>query len=215
MTPTSFLLRRSANREVVGALPTPVRRRRPLLVVAALLLGALVWLVVSTGLDRASERVQVWGLAAPVVRGQVVDGVHLAPVEIAAPETAGLLVVTDARLGELLGGVWAADLPAGTLVSHGLILERLEVAADEALVGLALSPGRWPSPALRAGDVVMVVRTGDQPGVLVERATVDGIAVLGDAVSATRLVTVAVPRGSVSEIAAAAAAGNVTLVVVS
>jgi hypothetical protein len=192
-----------------------VRRRRPLLIAAALVLGALVWLVVSTGLDRASERVQVWSLATPVVRGQVVDRVHLAPVEIAAPETTGVLVVTNARLGELLGGVWAADLPAGTLVSHGLILERLEVAADEALVGLALSPGRWPSPALRAGDVVMVVRTGDQPGVLVERATVDGIAVLGDAVSATRLVTVTVPRGSVSEVAAAAAAGNVTLVVVS
>src|SRR5690606_20745282 len=59
-----------------------------------------------------------------------------------------------------------ADFAVGTLISPGLIVERLEVAGDQALVGLALPPGGWPSASLRAGDTVMVVQTGDTSGVL-------------------------------------------------
>lgn len=211
---TPAVLQRLARRERVG-LPTPVRRRRPLLLVVAAVLGIVVWVVVSTGMDRVSARAQVWSLAVDVSRGEQVVQAHLVPAEVAVGGSANTFTTADVRVGELMGGVWAADLPAGTLLSRGLILERLEVATNEALVGLALSPGEWPSPSLRAGDVVMVVRTGDQPGVLVERATVDSVTVLGDAVSATRLVTVAVPRGQVAEVAAAAAGNNVRLVVVS
>ena len=195
-------------------MPQPVRRRRPLLVAAAVLLGVLVWLVVATGLERASARVQVWSVAAEVTRGQVVEQVHLVPTEVAVTDPSSVLAVTDVRVTELVGGLWAADLPAGTLISPGLIVERLEVAGDQALVGLALPPGGWPSASLRAGDVVMVVATGDTARVLVDRATVDSVTVLGDAVSGTRLVTIAVPHGVAAEVTAAAAAGEVALAVV-
>jgi hypothetical protein len=110
--------------------------------------------------------------------------------------------------------LWAADLSPGALISPGLIVERLEVGAGEALVGLALPPGGWPSASLRAGDTVMVVGTGDASGVLVDRANVDSITPLGDAVSGTRLVTVAVAEAAAAEVAAAAASGEVVLVVV-
>ncbi|MBS3940454.1 MAG: hypothetical protein KG028_05795 [Actinobacteria bacterium] len=139
---------------------------------------------------------------------------HLVPTEVAIANPEGVLAVTDVRVAELVGGLWAADLPAGTLLSPGLVVERLEVAGDQALVGLALPPGGWPSASLRAGDTVMVVATGDASGVLVDRATVDSVALLGDAVSGTRLVTVAVPHGVAAEVTAAAAAGEVALAVV-
>ena len=197
-----------------GSLPAPVRRRRPVLMAAAVLLGALVWLVVTAGLERASERVQVWSVATEVSRGQAVEQAHLTATEIAVPDTSSLLPVTDARVGELAGGVWAADLPAGTLLSPGLVLERLDVSAGEALVGVALQPGGWPSPSLRAGDTVMVVRTSDPSGVMVERATVDGVTLLGDAVSATRLITLTIPQADATDVATAAASGDVVLVVV-
>ena len=195
-------------------MPRPVRRRRPLLVAAAVLLGVVVWLVVATGLERASERVQVWSVASEVSRGEVVEQAQLAPTEVAVTDASGVLAVSDARVAELVGGLWAADLPAGTLVSSGLIVARLEVGAGQALVGLALGPGGWPSASLRAGDTVMVVRTGNTSGILVDRATVDSVTPLGDAVSGTRLVTVVVPQGAAAEVAAAAAAGDVALVVV-
>lgn len=215
MTSAPTLHRRIARRESAESLPRPVRRRRPLLVAAAVLLGVVVWLVVATGLERTSERVQVWSVAAEVSRGEVVEQAHLAPTEVAVADPSSVIAVADARVAELVGGLWAADLPAGTLISPGLLVERLEVDAEQALVGLALPPGGWPSASLRAGDTVMVVSTGDQSGVLVDRATVDSVTQLGDAVSGTRLVTIAIPRGSAAEVTAAAAAGEVALAVVS
>lgn len=214
MTSAPTLRRRTTGRETPESMPKPVRRRRPLLVAAAVLLGVLVWLVVATGLERASARVQVWSLASEVSRGQVVDQMHLVPTEVAIANPASVLAVTDVRATELIGGLWAADLPAGTLISPGLIVERLEVAGDQALVGLALPPGGWPSASLRAGDTVMVIRTDDASGVLVDRATVDSVTLLGDAVSGTRLVTVTVPHGVAAEVTAAASAGEVALAVV-
>ena len=214
MTSAPTLRRRTNGRETPEAMPQPVRRRRPLLVAAAVVLGVLVWLVVATGLERASARVQVWSVAAEVSRGQVVEQGDLAPTEVAVADPASVLAVTDTRVAELVGRLWAADLPAGTLISSGLIVERLEVADDQALVGLALPPGGWPSASLRAADTVMVVRTGDASGVLVDRATVDSVTMLGDAVSGTRLVTLTIPRASTAEVMAAAAAGEVVLAVV-
>jgi hypothetical protein len=195
-------------------MPRPVRRRRPLLVAVAVLLGLVVWLVIATGLERASERVQVWSVAAEVSRGEAVEQAHLVPSEVAVSDRSAVLEVTDVRVAELAGGLWAADLSAGALISPGLIVERLEVGAGEALVGLALPPGGWPSASLRSGDTVMVVGTGDASGVLVDRATVDSITLLGDAVSGTRLVTVAVAEDAAAEVAAAAASGEVALAVV-
>lgn len=198
-----------------GTLPTPVRRRRPLLALAAVLLALLVWLVVSSGLERASARTQVWALGADVVRGETVDAGQLVPTEVATSATAGLVEVSSSRSSELAGGVWAADLPAGTLLSAALVLDTLPIDDGEALVGLALPPGGWPTPSLRAGDAVTVIRTSDgQSGVLVDRATVDAVTLLGDAASATRLVTVAVPAGAAAEVTSAAAAGEVSLAVV-
>jgi hypothetical protein len=51
------------------------------------------------------------------------------------------------------------------------------VAAGDGLVGLALDPGEYPSPALHAGDTVRVVATPVEAGsapvvVLVEQAAV-------------------------------------------
>lgn len=66
MTSAPALRRRSVDHESAGSMPRPVRRRRPLLVAAAVLLGLVVWLVVATGLERASERVQVWSVASEV-----------------------------------------------------------------------------------------------------------------------------------------------------
>lgn len=176
-------------------------------------MGVLVWLVVATGLERASNRVQVWSLATEVSRGEAVEQVQLAPTEIAVSDRSAVLEVTDVRVTDLVGRLWAADLSAGALLSPGLIVERLEVASGETLIGLALPPGGWPSPALRAGDTVMIVGTGDASPVLVDRATVDSVTSLGDAVAGTRLVTVAVPEGAAAEVATAAAAGEVALVV--
>ena len=210
---TSFS--RNTQHPAAGTLPSPVRRRRPLLAAAAVLLGLLVWLVVASGLERASERIQIWSLAADVERGETVQPGQLVPTEVAVSTAAGLLEVLDVRPPDLGGGLWAADLPAGTLLSSALVLDTLPVAADQALVGLALPPGGWPTPSLRAGDAVSVLRTaGEQPGVVVDRAIVEVVTMLGDAATANRLVTVTVPSGSAAEVTKAAAAGEVALVVV-
>lgn len=203
----------------VNGLAAPARRRRPVLVLVGLFLAALAAVLVAAALNAASARTMVWSTSTPVARGQPVQASDLVAVEV-AEDTAGSLVAATFPSRERLDGqVWAADLPAGHLVSPALTVQRLAVADGQALVGLRLDPGGFPSAGLRPGDSVSVVAAGEQQGaaaqVLVERGVVESVAVLSDQGPASpRLVTVSVPEGQAGPVAAAGTSGRVSLVVV-
>lgn len=203
----------------VPGLPKPARRRRPLLVVVGLVVAALAAALVAALLGAATATTLVWATGAEVLRGHPVQPDDLVAVEVGESTADSLLAASVESRARLVGRVWAADLPAGQLLSDALISERLPVGDGQALVGLRLGPGAFPAAGLRPGDVVMVIATsaqqGEPPRVLVEGAVIESVAELGDqSVASDRLVTLSVPADVAAAVANAASAGRASLAVV-
>ena len=129
------------------------RRRVPHLVVGLLLVVSCVAGVVVLS-QQLSERHPVLVLARPVTAGQVLSAADVAQVMVAAD--AGVAMVGAERLGEMLGRPAALDLRPGMLLGEELLGLAEAPAAGEAVVALAVEPGRYP-PHLQAGSSVLVV----------------------------------------------------------
>ena len=219
-TPTAQAHRsRRASTAQLDGLPKPARRRRPLLVVVGLVLAASAAALVAALLSAASATTLVWATAGDVSRGHPVEAEQLVAIELSASASDRLVAATTESRDELIGQVWAVDLPAGELLSPALVSERLAVSAGQALVGLSLDPGDFPVAGLRPGDVVIVVEAalqpGDEPRVLVDSATVESVAVLGEqGVASARLVTLSVPAETAAAVANAGSADRASIAVV-
>jgi hypothetical protein len=121
---------------------------------------------------------------------------------------------------ELVGSTAVADLEAGTILTGAHFVSTGLLEAGEGVVGLALAPGEYPTPLLSPGDVVDVVITAggvsgpDAAGSerVVAAAEVFDVAELGT--QGGRFISLRMPAGSAVEVAGAAAAGRVRLVLV-
>lgn len=221
MTSPSTKVHTSRARDIEGiqGLPKPARRRRPLLVMVGLVVATLAVALVAALLSAATATTLVWSTAADVFRGDPVQPDDLVAVEVNESTSDSLLAASVESRDRLVGRVWAADLPAGQLLSEALTSERLPVGDGQALVGLRLGPGAFPAAGLRPGDVVMVIATsaqqGEQPWILVERAVIESVAELSDqGVASDRLVTLSVPAEAAAAVANAGSAGRASLAVV-
>ncbi len=204
--------------EPVTGLPRPARRRRPLLVVAGLVLAALSAALVAALLNAATATALVWATAVDVSRGRLVESTELVAVEVGSTAAEHLIPATVESRDGLIGQVWAVDLPPGELLSPSLVTDRLLVADGQALVGLRLEPGGFPVAGLRPGDVVMVMQSAlqeEEPRVLVVSAVVESVALLADqGVASARLVTLSVPVEAAAAVANAGSAGQASIAVV-
>lgn len=183
-----------------------------------MVLAALAAALVAAALTAASATTLVWSTAVPVARGQPVTVQDLEPVEVAAETAPSLLEATVESRDQLIGRVWAANLPAGQLLSPPLTVTRLPVDDGRALVGLRLDPGGFPSTGLQPGDAVHVLAAPQQQGQppeLLTTGTVEAVVVLSDQGPASpRLVTVSVPTDSAAAVAAAGTADRASLAIV-
>lgn len=195
-------------------LQPPGRRVQvPQLVVAVLVVAvsALAGVVV---FSQASAREPVLALANPVERDQVLAAEDLQVVYVASEDP--VATVSADALGSLVGRLAVADLEEGTIVTPAFFVDRELVAPGEGVVGLALSPGEYPTLRLAPGDAVDVIATGgalgETGGVLASGAVVFEVADLGT--QGTRFVSLRMPADSAADVARAAAAGTVRLVLV-
>lgn len=216
---TTRVGRSDSTAEPVTGLPKPARRRRPLLVMVGLVVATLAAALVAALLSAATATTLVWATATDVSRGHPVQPDELVAVEVNKATADSFTAASVESRDQLVGRVWAADLPPGQLLSNALITERLLVADGQALVGLRLGPGAFPAAGLRPGDEVLVIATsaqqGEQPRVLVEGAVIEAVAELGDqGVASDRFVTLSVPADAAAAVANAASAGRASLAVV-
>jgi hypothetical protein len=201
-------------------LEPPGRRVQvPQLVVAVLLvaLSALAAVVLFT---RAAARDPVLALAADVERGQVVASGDFQVVYLGTDDP--IRTVASDELSTLVGLTAVSDLEAGTIVTPAHFVARSVLEPGEGVVGLALSPGEYPTLRLAAGDLVDVIRTESSAAseaeatdggvVLAERAEVFDIAELGS--QGQRFVSLRMPEDAAADVARAAAQGRVRLVLV-
>lgn len=136
----------------------PAKQRRthvPQMVVALFLIAGFALLAVF-GYSQATARTPVVALAVDVMRGQQIEGSMLEVVYVSTDDP--ISFVTPQTSPEFFGRRAIADLSAGTLLSPSLFVANTTLARGEAVVGLALAPGEYPSPFLSPGDHVAVVR---------------------------------------------------------
>jgi hypothetical protein len=199
----------------------PYRRRRLPLVAAGLVLVGLSVAVFAALVPRAPHARAVLVAARPIRAGQAINPGDVRVAELASSAVAGIGV---AERGRVLGRLAAFDVAPGQPLVAADVGGPPGPAPGEAIVGVALAPGRLPD-RLAVGDSVVVLSTpaagpggagsaggqpaGSAPGELA-RARVFA---LGSSPDGSRLdVSLVVPAGSADAVAAAAAAGSVSVV---
>lgn len=137
--------------------PDRARKAQVPQMVVAVLLMALFALLALVFYTRAVASQPVVALAVDVARGQELGPELLQSVEVSTDEA--LALVAPADIAALYGQRAIVDLEAGTLVTPALFVDNTALEPGESVVGLALSPGEYPSPFMSPGDHVAVVRT--------------------------------------------------------
>lgn len=195
--------------------PLPTGARRPGLIGAAVLLIVGFALTGALLVSSAGGKTEVLVAAGPVPAGHVITGDDVRATSVAGDVRA----IAASDVSTVVGRTAAVDLVPGQLLNRDMLTAAAVPAAGQAMVGLALAPGRFPADGLRPGDRVHAVAvpaaTGggegaDSPRVL---AIGDVYAVRADATSAAdTLITVVVPSPAAGRLSAHAVAGQVSLI---
>jgi len=180
-----------------------------------LLVVAVCALVLAGGRVRAGSREPVLALARSVAAGQVITVSDLRVVDVSAAGPVSL--VPAWRQAQVAGRTATASLPAGSLLAAGDV-GAPSPGRGQAWLGVALLPGRYP-PGLAPGQHVGVL-AGPAPGSGGHApARVAGYGVVLSVTAAPvpggeTVVELDLPRQVVPQVAAASAAGRVSLAVI-
>jgi hypothetical protein len=183
------------------------------LVLAVLLMagGALTGAVL---VSNAGSRTPVIAVAGDLQRGDRLSRADVRAVSVGLDDQ--VPVITADRIDQVVGRTLAASLPAGSLLSEGL-LSRADALPDDAdVVGMLLEPGAYPVADLTVGDRMRVIAVGtetDHDGPMGWLTDAEVYAVDEPTTgSGARFVSLLVPADVVGEVTEAAAAGQVRLV---
>lgn len=159
-TPTAPPLR-TAKRPGPAPVPAspsglPTRRRWGRVALGAVLALFGAWLCMVL-VATAGGRKETLALSHDVTRGSVLAREDLKVVRVAAD--AGVEMIPADDMDSVVGSVVASDLPQGTLLAPGQLLEDGErlVAANEAVVGVRLSASAAPRGEVPSGTPILVV----------------------------------------------------------
>ena len=218
-------------------LPIVPKGRRPVTAAASALLVLASIAVFVSVYSGADHRVPVLVVTSTIQQGQRISAADLGSADVASSRG---LVPIPVSSADGLSGTWAAvTIPAGSLLTRGDLTASRPVPGGSAVVGLVLKDGQLPSSGLVPGDDVMVVQTlgagsalpstavagsggsaadgtasDPSSGVLVAQATVfqTDAPSTTSASGAAELVSVEVPATMAASVATAAAASQVSLV---
>ncbi|GAA2537020.1 SAF domain-containing protein [Pseudonocardia hydrocarbonoxydans] len=187
-----------------SALP---RRRSSRRLVLAVLLGVLGALLSAYAYQAALARQGAVALTRALPFGTTIQLSDLREVRL--PGDAGLATIAWTDVDTVVGQLASTDLRAGQVVTPDSVTTERVPAPGEAVVGLAIEPGRAPSTPLEPRDAVLVVLGGGSPPrqAVVVRAG-------GPDVSGRSTVDVLVPQADAEELALASVAGQIAIVLV-
>ncbi|GAA3877171.1 hypothetical protein GCM10022227_38700 [Streptomyces sedi] len=212
-------------------LPAPPRERKPALAALAALLVLFGALGATILVMRAGDRVEAIRITERVPVGQRIPESAMEPVLVA--EDDAVSYVRWEQRGTVMEELRpTTDLVGGTVLVGEMLTGEPTLPEGEVMVGVSLQPGQYPS-GLEAGDTVAAYWVGDggpageagdggQDGAQSGRETLltdsaQVSAIHGDGGgggNSTLPVTLRVEEAVVSDLTSAAAAGDVSLVVV-
>ncbi|MFF4347728.1 hypothetical protein [Streptomyces sp. NPDC001530] len=211
-------------------LPAPPRERKPALAALAVLLILVGALGATMLVLRAGDRVEVVKVTKDIQAGESVNTSNTTSVMVA--DDAGINYVKWAQLPALKKLKAKSTIYAGTVVIGDMFADKSTLPAGKASVGLALKEGQYPAD-IKPGDIVSAYRVGDDSNsssdkssssgtssssdsLLVENARVNTKSDDSDATVSTGnlSITLLVDQSDVPALTAAAAAGEVSVVLV-
>ncbi|WP_405817389.1 hypothetical protein OG241_22955 [Streptomyces sp. NBC_01390] len=214
-------------------LPSPPRERKPALAALAVLLILVGALGATMLVLRAGDRIEVVKVTAPIPAGGSVSKENTASVLVAADKS--IDYIRWEQLTSLMKLKAVSAIPAGVVPVGQMFTGETGLGAGQAIVGLSLKEGQYPSN-LEQGDLVAAYRvtsngtgTGSSTGssgssssgagtsLIVDKAKVTDLKRSKDSevISSTNLpVTLTVDATKAADLAQAAAAGQVALVLI-
>lgn len=211
-------------------LPTPPRERKPALAALAVLLILVGALGATMLVLRAGDRVEVVQVTSDIQAGESV-GNHVTSVLVA--DDASINYVKWTQRGALRKLKAKSTIYKGTVVIGDMFASKSSLPTGKASVGLALKEGQYPS-TLKAGDLVAAYRVGNDSSssgsdrgtssggtsssnsLIVDSARVDTVSSNDDSTISTGnlSITVLVDQSDAPALTQAAAAGEVSVVLV-
>jgi hypothetical protein len=217
-------------------LPVTSRSRRPLVAIVSALLVFTSIAVFASVYSSANHQTPSLIVVQTIQEGQRISGTDLGQASVAISGGVSPIPVASAPL--LAGKRAAVTIPAGSLLTLADVAGSAPIAAGEAVVGMALKDGEYPSAGVESGDQVMIVQSaspgapatdtgsgsgsgsgsqdggGSATGVLVPQATVFDVGPpsANSSNGASLLVSVEVSTTLAAEVSTAASAGEVSLV---
>lgn len=210
-------------------LPSPVRVRRPILAVASIAVVFASVAVFVSIYSRANHQVAVIAITRSVQPGERIAANDIGSSNVVVSGTVSPVPVAEAR--DVVGKFAAVALVPGSLLTMADVSNSHPLGSGDAVVGIALKDGQLPSSGVEPGDDVMVVQTatpgtpapatstvsgsGDtSTGVLVPSARVYGVASPppNSSGATSELVSIEVSATVAAEVSVAAAADQVSLV---
>ena len=182
-----------------------------LFVMVLFALGAVLWHLNSV------DKTPALAVAADIDRGDTIGAGDIRVVYVASDDPLALL--GESQMSEVVGRVALVDLPAGTLVTRGMVAEAVSLAPGEGITGLSLDPGQYPASGLAPGDRVNVVLSvgadaavGPDSETVIARDTV--VYAVEDLASDRKLVSIMTGEADAEAVAARAGSGSLRLVLV-
>lgn len=191
-------------------------RRRPWLVVVAVLFVAIGALLAGAVVNAMKTTTPVVVAAAAIERGATISEADLTTVEV-HPDAA-LATIAAGDRGTVVGQTAAVDIPRGSLLTRES-LGAAPLPKGHDIAAVALTPAQMPSLPLRPGDKIRLVYTprqgDDLPPTQTASPTVAATVVSTSVVADTNLtvVNVTVPAAQADSLATIAATGRIALIV--
>lgn len=163
---------------------------------------------------RIDQRHPVLVAKHEIATGQQIGSDDLAVARVAGD---GLSMIPADQAGQIIGKYAATRIDTGRLIDPGLVSDSGLLSKGNAAAGLSLQPGRFPASGLESGDIVRLIRGIDGQGkVISQRAVVGSVQTPSEGVfgnsSQNTIVTVIVPEQEAAAVAAAGAADQVEIV---
>lgn len=210
-TPGPRTTRPGADPDVVAP---PKLRRRPALVVAAVIVTALGCLIGAWAWSASTDTHAVLAARDTIHRGETIEAGDLQRIWISSD--ALLTPLPASAFDDVVGQRAALDIAEGGLLTEASTTHEPVPPPGHTIVGIALTPAQVPALPLFGGDRVRIIATpgdeGTQPASSPQFTVAEVVSTAIDETTGNTVVNVVVPYADAGVLAARAATSNVALV---
>lgn len=194
--------------------PPPKLRRRPALVVAAVLVTAVGCLIGAWTWSATTDSQEVLAARDTIHRGDLIEAQDLQRIRISADPA--LAPLPASAYDDIVGRRATLDIAAGGLLTSDATADEPLPPQGQSIVGISLTPAQAPGMPLYGGDQVRIIVTPGDNGAARTGSPQFTIAEVVDTsldeTTGNTVVNVIVPYTEAGLLAARAATGNVALV---